>query len=308
MNNISLTKNREKQLYSSKILYNAPNIYETYKRMQLNKNISLSELNTSRSSLEFLSKRIKNNLTTKNNYQKINFIYNINSKNINRSLEIKEGKKIIKNKPHFSYIRYLESKEKGYPFVSNEQRFKWQNTDNYNYPTGINTFNKGKKHLKILYDTKMEFNYKRQKKFVFSPSNNNSFEKTKRVLNIDKKEIYGMLDKKKKKLRNYQKFVNVGGIIELMKKTPLKDNIKGVRRIKRNNSYELNLFGKDYGKFEKPTSFRKHFIDKNIEHDIFGIKKLNSLGNINYNRKDFCKKYNSHMNRNPINWHIIDFF
>ena len=187
MNNISLTKNREKQLYSSKILYNAPNIYEAYKRMQLNKNISLSELNTSRSSLEFLSKRIKNNLTTKNNYQKINFIYNINSKNINRSLEIKEGKKIIKNKPHFSYIRYLESKEKGYPFVSNEQRFKWQNTDNYNYPTGINTFNKGKKHLKILYDTKMEFNYKRQ---------NNLFSRLLTIILLKKQKEFLILIKK----------------------------------------------------------------------------------------------------------------
>ena len=49
--NIS-NNSKEKKLYSSKILYKAPNIYETYKRMKQNKNISFSELNTSRSSIE----------------------------------------------------------------------------------------------------------------------------------------------------------------------------------------------------------------------------------------------------------------
>ena len=60
-----------------------------------------------------------------------------------------------------------------------------------------------------------------------------------------------------------------------MKKTPLKEKIKGVKRIKKNNSYELNMFRNDYAKFEMPTNVKKHFIEKNIDNDIFGLKKLN---------------------------------
>ena len=262
MDNISLPNNKEKQLYSLKILYKAPNIYETYKRMQQSKIISLSELNTSRTSLEGLTKRTKNNEQT---YFINNYTYNPKDKN--RSLEIKQEKKIIKNKPHLSHLEYL--KDQGFPFVSNEERFKWQNTDNHNYPSGINTFYKGKRHIKISYVPKMEYDYKRQKKYIFSPSNNYSFEKTKRVLNTDEKEIDEIINKKKKTVKNYQKFVNVGGIIELMKKTPLKVNIKGVKRIKKNNSYDLNLFGKDYAKLEKPITARKYFRDKNADNDIF---------------------------------------
>ena len=56
---MNISKNsKEKKLYYTKILYKATNIYETYKRMKQNKNISFSELNTSRSSIDGINKQI----------------------------------------------------------------------------------------------------------------------------------------------------------------------------------------------------------------------------------------------------------
>ena len=145
--NIS-NNSKEKKLYSSKILYKAPNIYETYKRKKQNKNIFLSELNTSLSSIEVINRQIDYNIGTKNNKKNFNF---------------------NKNEPHLSYVEFLESK--GFAFVSNDQRFKLQNINNYNYPTGINTFQRKKKYFKINYNdySKMEYEYKRQKNIFILP-------------------------------------------------------------------------------------------------------------------------------------------
>jgi hypothetical protein len=243
------------------------------------KNIPISELNTSRSSIDGLSKRTDNNMTTRNSKPRYSLINFIDSNEKVKVHEEKE-KKIKKNKLYLSYLGFLESK--GFDFFSNEQRFKWQNTENYNYPTGINTFQRTKKHIYISYDSKKEYQFKRQKKYIISSSNDNSFEQTQRVLNTnrnnkkDKKEVNeDFLCGGSKKRINLQKFVNVGGIAELLKKTPLKEKIKGVKRIKKNNSYELNLFRNDYAKFEMPTNVKKHYIEKNIDNDIFGLKKLN---------------------------------
>ena len=57
---------------------------------------------------------------------------------------------------------------KGFPFTSNEQRFKWQNNENHRFPTGINTFQKTKKHIHINYDNEKVFDYKRGKKYIYS--------------------------------------------------------------------------------------------------------------------------------------------
>lgn len=297
----SSRKNKEKKLYSSKILYKAPNIYETYKRMVKIKNITLSELNTSLSSIDCLSKRTDNNMTTKNSELRYNLINLIDSNEKVKVCEEKE-KKIKKNKPYLSYLGFLESK--GFGFFSNEQRFKWQNTENYNYPTGINTFQKTKKHINISYDSKKEYQFKRQKKYIISSSNDNSFEQTQRVLNTnrnnkkDKKEVKeDFLNKNSKKRLNLQKFVNVGGIAELLKKTPIKEKIKGVKRIKKNNSYELNLFRNDYAKFELPTKVKKHFIEKNIDNDIFGLKKFKSMNNKDFKERKMCKIFNNYVEK-----------
>lgn len=303
-------KNKEKQLYSSKILYKAPNIYETYKRMIKNKNINLSELNTSRTSIDGLSNNINNNMTARNNEYKYNLFNRIDLKNKNIKSNEEMQKKIKKNKPHLSYLGFLESK--GFSFHSNESRFKWQNTDNYNYPTGINTFQRTKKHVKINCDSNMEYKYKRQKKFIFSISNDNSFEHTQRVLNTYTNNINDRIDgdislNKSKKKINFQKFVNVGGVAELLKKTPLKENIKGVKRIKRTKSYELNLFGNNYAKFEMPRKVKKHFIDKNIDNDIFGRKKHNSMDKTKSKGRKLFKKFKNYIDINPINWHLINY-
>ena len=79
----SSRKNKEKKLYSSKILYKAPNIYETYKRMVKTKNIPISELNTSRSSIDGLSKRTDNNMTTRNSKPRYSLINLIDSNDTN---------------------------------------------------------------------------------------------------------------------------------------------------------------------------------------------------------------------------------
>ena len=290
----SSRKNKEKQLYSSKILYKAPNIYETYKRMVKTKNIPICELNTSHSSIDGLSKRTDNNMTTRNSKPRYNLINLIDSNGKVKVHEEKE-KKIKKNKLYLSYLGFLESK--GFGFFSNEQRFKWQNTENYNYPTGINTFQRTKKHINISYGSKKEYQYKRQKKYIISSSNDNSFEQTQRVININrnnKKDADEYFPYKKiKKGINLQKFVNVGGIAELLKKTPIKEKIKGVKRIKKNNSYELNLFGNDYAKLEIPTNVKKHFIEKNIDNDIFGLKKFKSMDNKDYKERKIHKIFNN---------------
>ena len=303
-------KNKEKQIYSSKILYKAPNIYETYKRMIQSKNINLSDLNTSRTSIDGLNNKNYTTMTARNNKHKYKLINFIDSKNNEIKNSEKKQKTIKKTKPYLSYLGFLESK--GFAFHSNEQRFKWQNTDNYNYPTGINTFQKTKKHVKINIDTNMEYKYKRQKKFIFSTSNDNSFEHTQRVLNTDRNNKKDRFDgdifyKKSKKKINFQKFVNVGGVAEFLKKTPLKENIKGVKRIKRRKSYDLNLFGNDYAKFEIPTKVKKHFKDKNIDNDIFGRKKYKSIDDNRIKGRKIFKKFNNYIDINPINWHIINY-
>ena len=80
-----------------------------------------------------------------------------------------EKQKKITNKPHLSYLRFLESKV--FAFVSHDQRFKRQNINNYNYPTCINTFQRKKIHFKINYNdySKMEYEYKRQNNIFILP-------------------------------------------------------------------------------------------------------------------------------------------
>lgn len=286
----TLNKNKEKKMYYNKLLYKAPDCYETYKRMLKNQK-ALSDLSTSRTSLEGISDR--GNITTRHKLPKYNHYIHV---------DIIPESKIIKNKKikiNLPYLGYLDSK--GYPFTSNEQRFKWQNTENYSYPTGINTFQKSKKHIKIKYNNQEEFAYKRGKKFIFSESNDNSFNRTQRVINaeINEKTDDKNLNKTRKKI-NLQKFLNVGGISNLIKNTPLKVPFKGVKRIKRKFSYELNLFGNDYPKFELPKTNKKHFLDKNHDNDIFNYKNNKSMDNIKKDRFCFKKNNNNYLLTNII--------
>lgn len=272
-----VNQNKEKKIYYSKLLYKAPDCYETYKRMLKNQK-AISDLSTSRTSLEAIND-IENNT--------IRYIPK-NNRYINKETTIPESKKIIKNKKikiNLPYLGFLESK--GFPFTSNEQRFKWQNNENHRFPTGINTFQKTKKHIHINYDNEKVFDYKRGKKYIYSELNDNSFNKTQRVINPDiKDKIFDkdLLKIKRKKI-NLKKFVNSGGINTLLKTTPLKIPFKGVKRFKRNFSYELNLFGNDYPIFELPKTTKKHFLDKNKDNDIFNYKINNSMDNIKREKK-----------------------
>jgi len=93
----------------------------------------------------------------------------------------------------------------------------------------------------------------------------------------------------------------------LLNKTPLNQEFKGIKKIKRNNSYELNLFGKDYSKFELPKTDRKHFNDKKVDNIIFDLKKFKSLDNVKYKENKRYKKYKKYVEINPINWNIIKY-
>lgn len=301
---ISFKKNKEKQIYSSKLLYKAPNIHETYKRMLKSQKYCLSALDTSQSFEGIVNQsdgNITDFLTPRPRYIPIN-----SNKNIQILKEEKKNNEINKaNNYKLSYLGFLKSK--GFPFKYDEQRFKWQNTH-------INSFQRTKKHFPINIESKEEFKYKRQKKKInLSTVNDNSFRKTSHdILNIEinNKNDKKIIEKKHKKGKKYfQKFLNIQnpkGLAGLIKKTPLKETFKGVKRIKRLNSYELNLFGKDYPKFEIPKTCKKHFIQGNDDNDIFDLRPK-STNNIKNKERKTGKKYEVNgIDINPISWRILN--
>ena len=264
-----------KKLYSSQLLFTAPKIYDTYQKMQYITKVAYSNQNTSQTSLE----------TINNNPLEDKFIYNKNNKKTNKSQNQKanifKNNKIKKNKPYLSYLDFL--KTKGFSF-NKEKRFIWQNLDEKSFPTGINTFPKTSKHIKIknyfengfegFYKNKFEnIEKKRKKRHIFLRSNDISFNRTKRVLftEIDDKSI-DYFERKHKKSSTIDKFYNktFGGIATLIKKTPLTIKNRGIKIVKKSNSCELNLFRSDYGKFEL-AKVRKHFPSRS--NDIFGLRK-----------------------------------
>lgn len=275
-------QNKLKKTYHSKLLYSAPAIYEAYKKMQQSKKINLSNQNTSQTSLEVMSYPLENNIS-KNNYININNTISRTKKHNNISRNVSNI-----YKPHLSYTNFI--KTKGFPF-NREKRFKWQNPNENNYPTGVNIFPKVSRHIIVknyfqngingfynLKNEKFDLERKCRKKHIYLPSNDISFNRTRRVLNTEiESESTDYFERKHKKpssLDKYNKFVNVGGIAELLKKTPIDFKYRGIKIVKRSNSCDLNLFRNDYGRFEKPK-VRKHFIQK--DNIVLGLKRNKSM-------------------------------
>ena len=277
-----------KQLYSSKLLYQDGNIYEVYKRMTKNKKNSFSNQTTSQTSLETINRSKEKHNINKRKIQKNNH-KNINSVDINR--------------PHLSYTQFLKSK--GIPFGTMEKRFRWQDLGHTNYPTGMNTFKTTSKHYKNYSNiSKDEIKFKRQKKNTLFPWSDISLNTTKRVLltNMGKDKDFNdyILKRHKKYYKNETDriFGKAMNLRVMFLKTPLNYNYRGIKIVKKNKSCDLNLFREDYAKFELPK-VRKHFahLDDHVK-DIIYFKNNKSMDDINYNRGNKGKKYNNNVNIN----------
>ena len=295
---------KEKQLYCSKLLNKNPDIYKTYKRMVLSKKSSLSNLNTSHASIETINKSMDNESSIRNNKT----IYN----SINNSTTPYNSKKNYKNKkngtnnnkPHLSYLGFL--KAKGFPFFYNEKRFQWQNLQANNFPGAINTFAKHKDKFKFNDCSQKEIILKRSKKSVPSALNEMSFNRTKRVINSEVNEkdgdYFSKRHKKNPNLKKLQQFLNVGeGSMEaFLNKTPLKFNYRGIRMVKRSNSYDLNLFTENYAKSQLPR--RRHYKQKDDIKEILNFRKSNSFDYLTHKQNRICGNFKYKLYLNPINW------
>jgi len=312
---------KNKQLYSTKLSTAAPDIYETYQKMKINQKISYSNQNTSQTSLETIKH-------PSDNYSYITKYYiipnnNLNTINQNQTNNNKKSR-IQRNadKPHLSYIGFI--KQKGMPFPQ-EKRFKWQNLNNHNYPSSMVTFPNTSRHYKIksyfqkgfkgFYDEKNKdiVEKKSHKKHIQLPSNDISFNRTRRVLDtsIDDKstDYFERRHKKCSSLEKYNRYVNCGpGVAGIIRKTPWKIFNKGIRVVKRNRSSDLNLFRDDYSQSLdriELSKVRKHFAQK--DHDIFGLKRNKSMDYINNNCNGYFKKQQNNEDINYKNWKINNY-
>ena len=143
-NKMNLLKTyKEKLVYTSQLLFKAPAIYHTYKKMVKNQNSSYSNVNTAQTSLALINQ--SSNYSTLNKNQ-------LKHKPISRPKKEIKKNFIPKTKPKLSYKQFI--KPKIVPFDSNEPRFNWQNINKRFYPTGVNNLNKIVKdyyHAKCFY-------------------------------------------------------------------------------------------------------------------------------------------------------------
>lgn len=311
---------KNKHLYSTKLSRAAPDIYETYQKMKYNQKISYSNQNTSQTSLE----TIKHSLDNSSDITKYSRVQNnLNTINQNQANNIKNKRKERNSdKPHLSYLGFI--KQKGFPFAQ-EKRFKWQNLDEHQYPSTMITFPNISRHYKIksyfqkgfkgFYDEKNKdiVEKKSHKKHIQLPSNDISFNKTRRVLDtsIDDKstDYFERRHKKCSSIEKYNRFVNCdGGVAAIIRKTPWKIFNKGIRIVKRNRSSDLNLFRDDYAQNLdriELSKVRKHFAQK--DHDIFGLKRNKSMDYINTNLNDHANKHQNNADLDCKNWKINNY-
>lgn len=311
-------QNKNKQLYSTKLSRAAPDIYETYQKMKFNQKVSYSNQNTSQTSLETIKH-------PSDNYSYINKYYivknNLNTINQNQPNNTKRNRiqRINEDKPHLSYLGFI--KQKGFPFAQ-EKRFKWQNLNEHNYPSSMVTFPNISRHYKIksyfqkgfkgFYDEKNKdiVEKKSHKKHIQLPSNDITFNRTRRVLDtsIDDKssDYFERRHKKCSSIEKYNRYLNSdGGVSAIIRKTPWKIFNKGIKIVKRNRSIDLNLFRDDYSQSLdriELSKVRKHFAQK--DHDIFGLKKNKSLDLINTNLNGDINKQKNYGEVNYYNFKI----
>ena len=312
-------QNKNKQLYSTKLSTAAPDIYETYQKMKYNQKISYSNQNTLQTSIETIRYPSDNYSYTTKYYLVQN---NLNTISQNQSNNTKKGRihRINADKPHLSYLGFI--KQKGLPFAQ-EKRFKWQNLNEHNYPSSMVTFPNISRHYKIksyfqkgfkgFYDEKNKdiVEKRSHKKHIQLPSNDISFNRTRRVLDtsIDDKstDYFERRHKKYSSIDKYNRYVNCGrGVAAIIRKTPWKIFNKGIKIVKRNRSTDLNLFRDDYSQSLDRlefSNFKKHYAQK--DHDIFGLKKNKSMDYINLNDDNNKQKNNADINY--INWKINNY-
>lgn len=312
-------QNKNKQLYSTKLSTAAPDIYETYQKMKYNQKISYSNQNTLQTSIETIRYPSDNYSYTTKYYLVQN---NLNTISQNQSNNTKKGRihRINADKPHLSYLGFI--KQKGLPFAQ-EKRFKWQNLNEHNYPSSMVTFPNISRHYKIksyfqkgfkgFYDEKNKdiVEKRSHKKHIQLPSNDISFNRTRRVLDtsIDDKstDYFERRHKKYSSIDKYNRYVNCGrGVAAIIRKTPWKIFNKGIKIVKRNRSTDLNLFRDDYSQSLDRLEFskvKKHYAQK--DHDIFGLKKNKSMDYINLNDDNNKQKNNADINY--INWKINNY-
>ena len=312
-------QNKNKQLYSTKLSTVAPDIYETYQKMKYNQKISYSNQNTLQTSIETIRYPSDNYSYTTKYYLVQN---NLNTISQNQSNNTKKGRihRINADKPHLSYLGFI--KQKGLPFAQ-EKRFKWQNLNEHNYPSSMVTFPNISRHYKIksyfqkgfkgFYDEKNKdiVEKRSHKKHIQLPSNDISFNRTRRVLDtsIDDKstDYFERRHKKYSSIDKYNRYVNCGrGVAAIIRKTPWKIFNKGIKIVKRNRSTDLNLFRDDYSQSLDKLEFskvKKHYAQK--DHDIFGLKKNKSMDYINLN--DDINKQKNNADINYINWKINNY-
>lgn len=299
---------KEKKVYCSKLLNKAPDIYETYKRMT--QRSSFSNLNTSHASLETMNKSMDSDALRKNYKAKYNPINNSNISDTSKKNFKNKNNETIIDKPHLSYLGFL--KAKGYPFFYNEKRFQWQNHEGNNYPGAINTLPNHIKKIKLKNCSQKELKIKRPKKCVPSALNNMSFNRTRRVISSEANDEDGdYLAKRHKKYPNLeksQKFLNAGegGMANLINKTPLNYNYRGIKIVRRCNSYDLNLFMKNYAKSQLPR-VRKHFVQKDDVGTILNFNKSKSMDYFKSRENKICRRFRNKIYINPINWTINNY-
>ena len=287
---------RDKQQYCSKLINKAPKSYETYQRMLKTQRCSYSSLNTCQASIEITNRPVDNNGYKKNYCTKYD---HINSGCYTKLNKINQ-KRLCDQR--ISYIGFL--KKNGFSFT-NEKRFKWQNLRETSYPTGINYF---PRHTKIKREKSVDYcqkesEIKRHKKLEPNAGKNIDFNQTKRVILSEytgKEADY--LSTRHKKYPQLNKFLNLGegGISYLLKKAPLKYNYKGIKIVKRCQSYDLNLFTKHYAKIQIPKH-KKVFVVK--DHIKEFLKKELSKEKKRIQSKS-CIKFKNRLYINPINWSI----
>ena len=312
-------QNKNKHLYSTKLSRAAPEIYEAYQKMKYNQKISYSNQNTLQTSIETIRYPSDNYSYTTKYYLVQN---NLNTISQNQSNNTKKGRihRINADKPHLSYLGFI--KQKGLPFAQ-EKRFKWQNLNEHNYPSSMVTFPNISRHYKIksyfqkgfkgFYDEKNKdiVEKRSHKKHIQLPSNDISFNRTRRVLDtsIDDKstDYFERRHKKYSSIDKYNRYVNCGrGVAAIIRKTPWKIFNKGIKIVKRNRSTDLNLFRDDYSQSLDRLEFskvKKHYAQK--DHDIFGLKKNKSMDYINLN--DDINKQKNNADINYINWKINNY-
>ena len=219
-----------------------------------------------------------------------------------------------------SYTKFLELRnpKNPIPLGNKEKRFKWQNLKDETNVIYPEIYKKPQKKLfklkkDVIFDTinnKSEFTditdrpKKRRLKIYISEQDydminfmqNTDIDTSRRVIDPLYNKEKEKINRKKYFSRNkicYHK--TNGGIKSLFDLTPIHTPIRGKKLFTKKNYHNLsiNLFDKNYGKFETPTHTKRHFSENKCHYD--NIKSQNLISDMNKSCK--YKKSKSINNR-----------